>query len=60
MSFFSFSRIARYKPFCPAGSSLLRLTMNGALFGAVFPAGTLYGSVTIGASAESQVDLLIQ
>ena len=46
--------------FCPVGSSLLRLTMNGELFGAVFPAGTLFGSVTIGASPDSRVDLFIQ
>ena len=46
--------------FCPVGSSLLRLTMNGGFFGAVFPTGTVYGSVTIGVSLESLVDLLIQ
>ena len=34
--------------------------MNGGLFGAIFPTGTAYGSVTIGASPESRVDLLIQ
>jgi hypothetical protein len=50
------------KLFCPAGSSLLRLTMNGGLFGAIFPTGIVYGSVTMGGSAspESRVDLVIQ
>jgi hypothetical protein len=50
------------KLFGPAGNSLPRLTMNGGLFGAIFPTGTLYGSVTMGGSAspESRVDLLIQ
>jgi hypothetical protein len=47
------------KRFYLAGSSFLRLTMNGGLFGAVFPTGTVYGSVTIGALPESRVDLLI-
>jgi hypothetical protein len=60
--FFFFRILCNLKPFCPAGSSLLRLTMNGGSFGAVFPTGTQYGSVTIGASTEyeSQVDFLIQ
>ena len=51
------------KLFCPAGSSLLHLTMNGGFFGAAFPTDTVYGSVTIAASPESRpsrVNLLVQ
>jgi hypothetical protein len=57
--FFRFRISYNLKLFCPAGSSLLRLTMNGGFFEAVFPAGTLYGSVTIGALPKSEVNLLI-
>jgi hypothetical protein len=57
---FRFRVLCVLKPLCPGGNSLLLSTMIGGLFGAVFHTGTLYGSVTIGASPESRVDLLIQ